>query len=425
MNGFDAEFMNVLSEAGHRSMIILASQPLIWIMLLTMMERRKGCWIPFVWMPFQSLLTRVLIEVFLRTYYSDAKWFWPLALAVRIGTFVICLLLFCYMFNSSVIKVMVANFIAEVIGATISLVAVMLINYLQTSNQVLDFEDGLERMDLGIIPVEVVIFCIMYIPLRPLLKKIRAYEPRHNKIWAVVSVVYVLSANVGFGTTLAYKRYYLWCMIWITIVFAVVAMYYLRYEKGVRIERDFLRAKQELLESHYTAVQMQTCRMEAVRADAQTQVYEIIKEKEEAARNSRINKYLESMREEYNNLAGNYCDDWLLDAFLYCEAEVLKRYGISLECRLHGYNRGEIQEKDLMQMLHRLLKVTIQSDEQGVPQIVLSMSTVRDQLLINLNYIGVKLPDAGKVKLKKHIEKYDGKIEAEKEEIVIVLRRIR
>lgn len=64
MNGFDVEFLNVLREAGHRSMIILASQPLIWIMLLTMMERRKGCWIPFVWMPFQSLLTRVLIEVF-------------------------------------------------------------------------------------------------------------------------------------------------------------------------------------------------------------------------------------------------------------------------------------------------------------------------------------------------------------------------
>lgn len=412
----NGEFLSVLHIVGRECLILLVGQPMIWILMMTLMERKKGCWWPFVWMAFQSLTAQILIGAILLHYYGTEEWFMPVTFLYKVATMGITQISLCVLFNRTVLPVALADMIAETIGTSITSVVVIVVNMIGKREDLLSFGNTLQWEDLLMLPLGAVLFSAVYFPIRPLLKKYRTYKIRHTRLLGGIFIFYMLFTMAQYWADLAngnqvFRSLYAYNWICCLVILTILVFFYMRFRGGIRTEREFLEKKQKLLEKHYTAVQMQTCHMENVKAAVQEKLGEIAKEQDKEAGNQKVEEYIYHLRREYEGLrAGIYCNDWILDAFLYSEAESLANRGITLECVLSGYDRGEIDEKDLIQILFRILSGNRLHEGQKVE---LRMSCLRGQLLIETVFQefrgrNIRMEKQMRDHLKQYLNKYSG-----------------
>lgn len=100
--------------------------------------------------------------------------------------------------------------------------------------------------------------------------------------------------------------------------------------------------------------------------------------------------YLEQLKQSYDEIrAGMYCDDWKVDALLYCQSEIARSQGIETEYSLPEYNRGRIPEDELVHLLTRLfdygIKANQKAEQEREKKIFLRMGGVRNQLVIEFS----------------------------------------
>lgn len=136
---------------------------------------------------------------------------------------------------------------------------------------------------------------------------------------------------------------------------ALVFMY-VNYYKGIQLERAYLNTQLGLLETHYQAIQSQVLQMESCQKMIAQQMEELTSAKAEGRLGEHTKNYLENLKQEYSKLrAGMYCDDWRIDAVLYCQIESARSQGIEVDCQIRGYDRNIVEQQTLAQVLFLLL----------------------------------------------------------------------
>ena len=151
---------------------------------------------------------------------------------------------------------------------------------------------------------------------------------------------------------------------------------------------SFLNMQMHLMESHYASIQNQIWKME----NCQRLIDDQMKEIEESKKLSqgKTAAYLEQLKQSYEEMrAGMYCDDWSVDALLYCQSEMARVQGITAEYSLSEYSRGNIPEEELVHILFRLFEYGIKAnqkvEQEREKKISLRMGSVLNQLVIEFS----------------------------------------
>lgn len=148
-----------------------------------------------------------------------------------------------------------------------------------------------------------------------------------------------------------------------------------------------------------------------------------------AAGGDRIAEYLSHLKREYQEIrAGIYCDDWMTDAVLYCQAERAKKAGIRVQYNMQGFDRGKIEEEDLVRLLFGLLDWGLKQNEKilqkkagikeifsrgNVEEISLRASAVGSRLLIIFETYDFRNSHPPQRLVQKCVRKYNGEMTVE------------
>lgn len=175
------------------------------------------------------------------------------------------------------------------------------------------------------------------------------------------------------------------------------------------------------MEMHYEVVQKQIYQMESSQKTIDAQMHEIGKIEEEmkgcAEARRKISAYLAGLQQSYESLcAGMYCDDWMLDAVLYTQSELLKRQGINFDCSMQDYERGSIAEADLVKIFLALLDFAIGANQkQQKDKVQLKAASVRNQLIIEFVSGCERGYRLSRRIFSPYIERYQGTVEIKRE----------
>lgn len=192
-----------------------------------------------------------------------------------------------------------------------------------------------------------------------------------------------------------------------------------------------LSQKQRLLEEYYQTLIEQIHLMEQNQKQVEQQMQEIEKVGSEL-HPEKIQEYLKILKKEYRSIrAGVFCNDWRVDALLYCQNEILQKKEIPFTCSMQGYDRGKIKEDDVAEVICQLLNIgvlenqCIEAEKRGIR---LQVSAVQNLLIFSFfSSRGRKKRISGKF-LRNIIKQYDGMMEIKRRPqeigISLALRRM-
>lgn len=266
----EQEFWEVFCVASRNIIMLFIAMVSCWIVVLTLLEKRRKVWPVVAYNIGKLIFSAGIVSLVLDHYYGETLWHKLLVLGLAMVTVVLDFTFYHYVFQCELLKLMIMVFISELFGAAVMEVSLLVLNLLEKSREVVALDIPISWMDLWIFPISAVLFSILYFPLRPLMLKFRNYRLSHRKIWATVFGIYFLGSFGSrfvdvWNSTDVYLFWYLFVLLGLVVVFTAGVLFLGKRGK-VRAERDYLLLKQELLESHYTALQMQACRMETERA---------------------------------------------------------------------------------------------------------------------------------------------------------------
>lgn len=81
-----------------------------------------------------------------------------------------------------------------------------------------------------------------------------------------------------------------------------------------------------------------------------------------------------------------YCNDWMIDAALLSQAELLKSEGITFDCALPGFYCGQMPRQELLYLILFLLNLgsTEIRETAGERTLFFHVNTIANQLIIEL-----------------------------------------
>ena len=387
----DAEFWNLLAGCTRTIMFSLTGQIIILMICNRMLDRRRGTGRLMLCLMAKSIWTAIFVDTILQHYYPDSAWVDLLGVISSAVMMLLCYIPLVHTYYGGLLKCIWAVNIAEIITSSIILPCFILFSYLGDRNtlfviygnlQVTDFMCYLTNILTGIA------FCHI---AKPILDKFRIHQIRHKKTMSAIAIVYISSVQLmAFGDiqnvsgTMVYI--YIVFLLYEAAILIIFIMVNIHRRKKVRIENTFLNMQLHLMESHYTSLQKQIHQMEDCQRIIDEQMKEIVDRN--GLQKGKTSAYLERLKQSYNEIrAGIYCNDWMVDAVLYCQSETARSQGISVEYSLSEYNRGKTEENEIVYILIRLFDYGIRENqnarEGAEKRISLRMGTVLNHLVID------------------------------------------
>lgn len=423
----DAEFLRLARVAARVYLLGIVGLTCIWICMITFLPKRRKGWPLFVWTFVKSFYAQIIVGIFLDHYYGTEEWMRYFVLANTIALLLFDCTLYYNFFQGDILKVLLGAVGSEMIGATVGQVDIMLVNLLEGREDILTFGGEIVWMDLLLIPIGAILFALIYLPMRSTIRRYRTYEIRYEKILWVLVACYILGTQVTYFIdvrdvqTVMYI-WYLYLLVWVLAVLTVAVLFVRKSRNKLHAEHEYLLLQKDLMVSHYIVVQKQINRMEI----CQKMIDEQMREMEQvraaaagAAKFVKINEYLKHLQTEYDSIqAGIYCNDWMVDAVLYCQLERIRNQGGETECSCQGYERGSIAEQDLAQILYQLLERGNGIVEKETLKISFRMTAVTNQIFIVLSVLEGQEGKVGRRNpgfnwMKPYLKKYDGMVSME------------
>lgn len=294
--------------------------------------------------------------------------------------------------------------------------------------------------------VWIILFDIFYLCCRPYLKKWRDYEIRHKRVLGSLLAVYLLVSSFSYLMGLFdFSRLAFWLCLtmssFLLLTGAIFLLFLRQNQKKDALEQEYLRMQQSLMETRYAALRQDGNRdYGKLLQEMEQHMGEITRIKDAAARSESVRSYLAHLKAEYRIIyPRTYCDESMIDAVLTSQAERLKKQGIAFHCSCQGYERGQIEELDLAQLLLRLLELvgkertertamdgktsvvserpgaagvelTAASEKPGAAELSVHLATLKGQLLIRLSWKGMREPGRFRKPrwMKFYLKKYNG-----------------
>ncbi|MDO4521727.1 MAG: hypothetical protein Q4B57_01125 [Eubacteriales bacterium] len=414
-----------LQENGRFMLNIAMGFTCMWIMLCTMLERRKHLWIAIVFSSVKSFYAQFLTTAILANMGSESAAGMYLQLANAIALPLADAVMLCCFFKAEPPKVLIAAIISEMVGGgAIASIAVMIVNLIEgRSNPVMGQAD-LQWADLLLIPVCAAVFAAFYLPTRSLLLKYRSFEIRHKKIFSVLFIVFLWSTSWSYFVSMIDKRQmsaaYMFAFMVHLLLILSIGYLLIRYQRRkIKEESEYLLHQQELIETHAIVLKQNT--LDECQRVLEEQMRELaaLEQGHRLIQSDRLQRYLSELKQQYENLrAGAFCRDALVDAILYYQSERMEKQGLILECSCHGYDAGKIEQTDLAQLLFRLLETVCQEKNRQTciaqEPVRLTLTSLGQQLLIALSWQQEQKKKLHKPRwLRSYLKKYDGTMRME------------
>lgn len=360
---------------------------------------------------------------------------------------IITYMMLCYTFEGSALKLGIMQIVMEMCSVFLTGIVLPLINWIEGRSDPGSVGVPFQIPDLLIIPVTCGLLRLGLFVLRPWTARIRNYEPRHRKIlWAVVGV-YIAG---GIGSTfikyaqLGMFRTFVRIPSVILFIPGCIACTYLFFRYRVKTEQTnaFVRAQRELAGLYYSSVRRQIRSMEQDQEKIGAQMKKITamasqppeREEDRSQREAgnrieeeQIRNYLGALREKFDEIqAGIYCKDCLPDSVLCYAAQQCRKRGIRTSFSFQQYDRGDIPENELSEILFRILDyctdecIVCREKNKGQgesPVLSLCAAAVKNQLLLEFSCCSAK--SAGRIRrelrraLMPLLDPYHGELEIE------------
>ena len=394
----------------------------------------------------------------LNLYYPGELWSATLQTAVSSVLGVVTMFLMIATYQNESLKVIFAALLGEIYFTLVEMLAVVGVNGLEGKTDLLLIYDRLQPMDL-LIPV---LFGTGIVLLKLFggrwLARYRDVRIRHRQLfWFAIVAYFIVAQTNGMivigqeaGLVTATGMPFIGIAVLLVVLLGLV---YRDYRRQVRGESRFLSTQFQLLQTHYESIRTQMQRMEMCQKLVDKQMEEIVrrgedvvatescdycKDTEAAAarcedaaedgtswkndfgyegskqsveekrrkkaddqRNAVILRYLDDLRNEYQNIsAGMYCQDWMVDAVLYTQIRAAKERGIKVDCNVQGYQRGAGSQERLAQLLFTLFEFGMKENEK-LPEQAKRYIHVKLQNVVGQVAVCFEVASAGKRSAKK------------------------
>ena len=267
------------------------------------------------------------------------------------------------------------------------------------------------RMKLSLLQeclVVILIFSIIYIIVRPIIKKYRTYTIKHEVICLTIVFTYFIGGWMSIGGGCA-------------LILAFVI-----HTRNIFRKKKELEQNKKQMENYYREIQQEIKELGDFKASVEGALGDLAdlssnlsqKEKKE-----QVKTYLDSLKTRYQSLNQLFfCEDYLIDGILTDFAAFCKQQEIEADILFQNYHRGNIQIEDIVDILLKFIKYA-----KIAGKVQLHVAAVKNQLIFSMKLteknMGKTAIYISKRLFKKYIKKYDGEIQLEKnnEEVSVIM----
>lgn len=388
--------------------------------------------IPQLWM---GMVGTVLNSIVVGTLFGKRKydWFFPVICAIRFIIYNIGFLsIGNAMYGSETwYKITMSTFAtATALGIGIATAVLWQESLAKTLTGIFAAEcinDGIiyQAISLKISPIleymgAFIVFTILYFILRPLLKRYRSYQLRHEVACLTVVLAFFCIgwlSNFLYNTSASLRERPMQMVAGSFFIGGVCALIIAFSIHTIKIfkRKEQLEANRKRMEEYYSQIQSQAGELEKIQNEMDIKLDELFdgsllskKEKQQ-----KYKYYIEELKERYNYLNQYFfCKDYLVDGILSDFVQTCNQKGVETDILFQNYHRGRISEEDVMGILLQLMEYGKKAE--GVK---LHGTVIKNQLVILLelktqhNSVKFKKKD-----FKRYIMQYEGGIYLEKEE---------
>lgn len=274
--------------------------------------------------------------------------------------------------------------------------------------------------------ISVIIFLIIYKIITPILKKYRKYRIRHPYICGELLILLILSGwlsnslYVSIEDSLVSQNTVIYKMgiYFTTMVVIVILLGFLVYSQQLSRRRKQLIIATEQMERYYSKVDSQIKELKQFRDEMNNGLEEIMPAEDSGNKQEKkqaIDSYIKTLQQRYQSIDDIFfCQDYVIDGLLYDFKASRKKQNRKTDILFQNYDRGDIKQEDIVQMLLILMEYTREAEE-----VSLHASVVKNQLILSMttsvneeNYSGKNqekhLRNNLKKSLKRYLKKYDG-----------------
>ncbi len=397
----------------------------IFTIMCTMMKPRKYCWIAFILLMLKPVYSKLATGMLVENLSSGTEMILQMINALVLP--ILVLLLWVLAIQGDLGKIIIASIFAETVGILIQQICIILTRILLHRPELYAAAEDFRWSDLLLLLVFGIIFAPLYAFTRPVLLRYRDLKLRYAWLalilYGIQYVMVIPSYFVNYWSDVEVKTgYLLFFAVWAVFLIGLVVLYVRQLRRRTELEKEQLEQQQKLFATHYMLLRenhaaastasenlgMQSARSAASHLNEEMET--ILRSREGTSNPARLKEYLESLRESRSQTqAGIYCQDWLVDAVLVNQSQMMKQQELTLECETHTYDRGAIKEEEFCRLLHALLDQVRKDARPG--NVLLEMKTVANQLLVTIKwntkqkkYRSKKLPSWAR----KYVEKFRG-----------------
>lgn len=342
--------------------------------------------------------------------YGTQSWYKITMSTLATGTAVALVATTAIVWKEPLVKVLIGVFVAECINDGIMYQVI-----------------GMNLSILKECTVLGVAFLILYLIVRPLMKKYRTYIIKHEVICLTILFTIFISSwlsNILYNTSASIHEnpmYVLGTSLLISVGCGL-ALAFAIHTRNIFHKKKQLEQNKIQVENYYQNIQHDIKELDDFKImvegalDELTSLTDNLSQKE---KKQKINSYIGKIKTRYQNLDQHFfCEDYLTDGILTEFAAFCKQEGIEADILFQNYHRGNIKQEDSIAILLKLIEYAKQAGK-----VKLHAAAMKNQLVYSMELeekaAGRKTENEiviPKKAFKKYVRKYDGEISIEKRE---------
>ena len=262
----------------------------------------------------------------------------------------------------------------------------------------------------------ILIFVIIYIIVRPILKKYRTYIIKHEVICLTIVFTWFIGgwmSNFLYNTSASIRQKPMYLLVTSLCVGggSALVLAFAIHTRNVFHKKKELEQNKKQMENYYKEIQQEIKELDDFKAtvegalDELTDLSSNLSTKE---KNKQVKAYIDNLKTRYQKLNQLFfCEDYLVDGILTDFATFCKQQQIEVDILFQNYHRGNIKSEDSIAILLKLIEYAKQAKK-----VRLHAAAIKNQLVYSVELQGVNLKVSPRV-FKKYVKRYDGGINVE------------
>ncbi len=385
------------------------------------LKRRNSMVSLYLYSILRVILINALMQNVLSYYYGEAPWWGGLCLTMSLISTLSYITICYWIFEEDLLKLILILLFSELPIGFYNAMFSAFISMIYGRNFSWVYYYPLRWDIIVIFAVGAILYLIVIRKIIPFLEKLIGLLLQHRKILWILIMIYLYTSFLSWVYVDSFKLISFFIALYFC-AFLIAILYFVQsYITNIRRRNDFLREQKEIVEIHCNAIIRQIAQMKKSQEIMNEQMKEMSGQTDDDLKKERMVSYINQLKDFYHEIkAGIYCDDWLLDAALYHRAQEFEKKKISFSVLMQGYDRGNIEEKDLVQMIMELLdhgEEKLEGKERKGDHVLteelvitLKLCRMKNQLLIDCSYPFSKSKKDKKLKkrLRYYLKKYSG-----------------